>query len=61
MLVFNPLGRVGEALDVIHDLVQGVVELVIDVVTLDPGEFFEDLGDIAEDTIGVTARPRRSR
>jgi hypothetical protein len=49
--LFNPLCWVEEALDVIHDLVKGVAELVIDVVNLDPGEFFEDLGEIAEDTI----------
>ncbi len=49
--LFNPLCWVEEALDVIHDLVKGVAELVIDVVNLDPGEFFDDLGDIAEDTI----------
>ena len=51
MLALQPTLLGGEALDVIHDLVKGVAELVIDVVNLDPGEFFEDLGDIAEDTI----------
>jgi len=48
---YNPLCWVEEALDVIKDLVVGVGMLVVDVVTLDPGEFFDDLVDISEDFI----------
>jgi hypothetical protein len=49
--VFNPICWVEEALDVIKDLARGLAMLVSDIIALDPGEFFDDLGDIAEDLI----------
>jgi hypothetical protein len=49
--LFNPLCWVEEALDVFKDLLVGVSQLVVDIVTLDPGEFFDDLTDIGEDLI----------
>jgi hypothetical protein len=49
--LFNPLCWVEEALDVFKDLLTGVTQLVVDIVTLDPGEFFDDLTDIGEDLI----------
>jgi hypothetical protein len=49
--LFNPLCWVEEALDVFKDLLVGVTHLVVDIVTLDPGEFFDDLTDIGEDLI----------
>ena len=48
---YNPLCWVEEAVDAIRDFLKGITMLVTDIVTLDPGEFFEDLAEIAEDTI----------
>jgi hypothetical protein len=48
---FNPLCWVEEAFDIIKDLLQGAAMLVLDIIELDPEEFFDDLTDIAEDFI----------
>jgi hypothetical protein len=49
--LFNPICWVEEALDVFKDLLVGVSHLVVDIVTLDPAEFFDDLTDIGEDLV----------
>jgi len=50
-LFLNPICWVEKALDTLKDILGGVAELVSDIIELDPGEFFEDLADIAEDVL----------
>jgi hypothetical protein len=49
--IFNPICWAEEALDQLKDLLNGIGSLMVDIVTLDPADFFEDFVDIANDVL----------
>jgi hypothetical protein len=49
--VLNPICWVEEALDQLKDLLQGIATLMVDIIHLDPEEFFEDFVEIANDVL----------
>ena len=47
----NPFGCLGELGDYLWDTAQGALALAWDIITLNPGDVFEDFQDIAENQI----------